>query len=145
VIVRYSVIEAWLADEGVWFPWGVFYENRSDDFADYTLLIRAILDADRRKGRYFDRRSQELRPSIEEAEVVLGEYADGYRVRPEIRTVKSTSHREIRALLVGGDLRGDREANGGVSGRVRYTGASLRGAAGRIRGGRLRLVCKPIV
>jgi len=99
VIVRYRVIEDWLADEGVWFPWGVFYENRSDDFADYTLLIRAIPDDDRRKGRYFDRRIQELRPSIEEAEVVLGEYADRYRVRPEIRTVKSTSRREIRALL----------------------------------------------
>jgi len=99
VIVRYRVIEDWLADEGVWFPWGVFYENRSDDFADYTLLIRAIPDDDRRKGRYFDRRIQELRPSIEEAEVVLGEYADRYRVRPEIRTVKSTSRREIRARL----------------------------------------------
>ena len=99
MIVRYRVIEDWLADEGVWFPWGVFYENRSDDFADYTLLIRAIPDDDRRKGRYFDRRIQELRPSIEEAEVVLGEYADRYRVRPEIRTVKSTSRREIRALL----------------------------------------------
>ena len=99
MIVRYRVIEDWLADEGVWFPWGVFYENRSDDFADYTLLIRAIPDDDRRKGRYFDRRIQELCPSIEEAEVVLGEYADRYRVRPEIRTVKSTSRREIRALL----------------------------------------------
>ena len=99
MIVRYRVIEDWLADEGVWFPWGVFYENRSDVFADYTLLIRAIPDDDRRKGRYFDRRIQELRPSIEEAEVVLGEYADRYRVRPEIRTVKSTSRREIRALL----------------------------------------------
>ena len=99
MIVRYRVIEDWLADEGVWFPWGVFYENRSDDFADYTLLIRAIPDDDRRKGRYFDRRIQELRPSIEEAEVVLGEYADRYRVRPEIRTVKSTSRREIRARL----------------------------------------------
>ena len=99
MIVRYRVIEDWLADEGVWFPWGVFYENRSDDFADYTLLIRAIPDDDRRKGRYFDRRIQELRPSVEEAEVVLGEYADRYRVRPEIRTVKSTSRREIRALL----------------------------------------------
>ncbi len=99
MIVRYRVIEDWLADEGVWFPWGVFYENRSDDFADYTLLIRAIPDDDRRKGRYFDRRIQELRPSIEEAEVVLGEYADRYRVRPEIHTVKSTSRREIRARL----------------------------------------------
>ncbi|MEE9616068.1 MAG: hypothetical protein V3T90_03580 [Anaerolineae bacterium] len=99
MIVRYRVIEDWLADEGVWFPWGVFYENRSDDFADYTLLIRAIPDDDRRKGRYFDRRIQELHPSIEEAEAVLGEYADRYRVRPEIRTAKSTSRREIRALL----------------------------------------------
>lgn len=42
--------------------------------AQYS-LIHAIPDDDRRKGRYFDRRIRELRPGIEEAEVVLGEYA----------------------------------------------------------------------
>jgi len=99
MVVRYRVIEDWLADEGIWFPWGVFYENCSDNFADYTLLIRAVPDDDRRKGRYFDRRIQELRPGIEEAEVVLGEYANRYRVRPEIRAVEGESHREIYARL----------------------------------------------
>ena len=99
MIVRYRVVEDWLADEGIWFPWGVFYENRSGNFADYTLSIRAIPDDDRRKGRYFDRRIRELRPSIEEAEIILGEYADRYRVLSEIRVVEGTSYHEIRARL----------------------------------------------
>ena len=99
MIVRYRVVEDWLDDEGVWFPWGVFYENRGSDLAEYTLLIRAIPDDDRRKGRYFDRRIRELRPSIEEAEVVLGEYADRYRVLPEVRTVEGENYREIRDRL----------------------------------------------
>lgn len=99
MIVRYRVIEDWLTDEGIWFPWGVFYENHGDDAADYTLSIRAIPDDDRRKGRYFDQRIRELRPSIEEAKAVLGEYADRYRVLPEIRTVEGKDYREIRARL----------------------------------------------
>lgn len=99
MIVRYRVIEDWLAEKGIWFPWGVFYENLGDVFVDYSLLIRAIPDDDRRKGRYFDQRIRELRPSIEEAEIVLGEYAGRYRVLPEIRTVEGEDHREIHARL----------------------------------------------
>jgi len=99
MIVRYRLIEDWLAEEGIWFPWGMFYENLSDIFVDCTLLVRAIPDDDRRKGRYFDQRIREFRPTIEEAEVVLGEYADRYRVRPEICTVEGENHREIRARL----------------------------------------------
>ena len=98
-MVRYRLIEDWLAEERIWFTWGVFYENCSGTFTDFTLLIHAIPDDDRRKGRYFDQRIRELRPSIEEAEIVLGEYADRYRVRPEICTVEGESHREIRARL----------------------------------------------
>lgn len=95
MIVRYRLVEDWLTDEGSWFLWGMFYENRSEHFADYTLLVCAVPDDDRRKGRYFDRRIRELRPSIEEAEAVLGEYTDRYRVLPEIRTVEGADHREI--------------------------------------------------
>ncbi|MEA3341742.1 MAG: hypothetical protein U9R15_17395 [Chloroflexota bacterium] len=99
MIVKYRVIEDWLADEGLWYPWGVFYENCSGAFADYTILIRAIPDDDRRKGRYFDRRIRELRPDIEDAEVVLGKYAQHYRVLPGVRTVVGASYEEIRARL----------------------------------------------
>lgn len=99
MMVRYRLIEDWLAEEGIWFTWGMFYENCSGTFADFTLLIRAVPDDDRRKGRYFDQRIQELRPRIEEAEVVLGEYAGRYRVLPEIRTIEGENHSEIRALL----------------------------------------------
>lgn len=99
MIVRYSVIEDWLVEEGIWFPWGVLYENPRDDPTDDTLLIRAIPDDDRRKGRYFDHRIREVCPSIEDADVVLGKYVDRYRVRPEIRTVEGEGHREIRKRL----------------------------------------------
>ncbi len=99
MIARYRLVEDWLAEEGYWLPWGVFYENCSGNYADYTLLIRAIPDDDRRKGHYFDQRIQELRPSIEEAEVVLGEYADRYRALPEIHIVEGADYREIRARL----------------------------------------------
>lgn len=99
MIVKYRVIEDWLADEGIWYPWGVFYENCSGAFADYTLLIRAIPDDDRRKGRYFDQRIRELHPDIKDAGIVLGKYAHHYRVLPEIRTVVGASYKEIRARL----------------------------------------------
>jgi len=99
VIVRYRVIEDWLAEKGIWLPWGMFYENCSGEFPERTLLTQAIPDDDRRKGRYFGQQVERLQPTIEEAEVVLGEYADRYRVRPEIRTVEGENHREIRARL----------------------------------------------
>ena len=99
MIVRYRVIEDWLAEKGIWLPWGMFYENCSGDFPERTLLTQAIPDDDRRKGRYFGQQVERLQPTIEEAEVVLGEYADRYRVRPEIRTVEGENHREIRARL----------------------------------------------
>ena len=99
MIVKYRVIEDWWSDGGAWLTWGMFYENCSGDFPERTLLTQAIPDDDRRKGRYFGQQVERLRPTIEEAEVVLGEYADRYRVRPEIRTVEGENHREIRARL----------------------------------------------
>jgi len=99
VIVKYRVIEDWWSDGGAWLTWGMFYENCSGDFPERTLLTQAIPDDDRRKGRYFGQQVERLRPTIEEAEVVLGVYADRYRVRPEIRTVEGEDHREIHARL----------------------------------------------
>jgi len=99
VIARYRVIEDWLVEEAIWFPWGMFYENCSGEFPERTLLTEAIPDDDRRRGRYFGQRIERLRPTIERAEVVLGEYAGRYRVRPEICTVEGESHRAIRARL----------------------------------------------
>ncbi len=99
MIVKYRLVEEWWAEEEIWFPWGMFYENLSGSFPERTLLTRAIPDDDRRKARYFGQRIERFRPTVKEAEVVLGEYADRYRVRPEIRTVEGTSHRAIRARL----------------------------------------------
>jgi len=99
MIVRYRVIEDWLADEGIWFPWGMFYENLSGSFPERTLLTRAIPDDDRRKARYFGQRIERFHPTVAEAQIVLGEYADRYRVLPEIRTVEGEDYREIRARL----------------------------------------------
>jgi len=99
MIVKYRLVEEWLADTGDWFPWGMFYENCSGMFPERTLLTRAVPDDDRRKARYFGQRIERFRPTVAEAEVVLGEYADRYRVQPEIRTVEGTSYREIRTRL----------------------------------------------
>jgi len=99
MIVKYRVIEDWLADEGIWYPWGMFYENCSGMFPERTLLTRAIPDDDRRKARYFGQRIERFCPTVEEAETVLGKYADRYRVLPEIRTVEGASYKEIRARL----------------------------------------------
>lgn len=99
MIVKYRLVEKWLADTGVWFPWGMFYENSSGMFPERTLLTRAIPDDDRRKARYFGQRIERFRPTVAEADVVLGEYTGRYRVLPEIRTVEGTSYREIRARL----------------------------------------------
>lgn len=68
-------------------------------FPERTLLTRAIPDDDRRKARYFGQRIEQFRPAVEEAEIVLGEYADRYRVLPEIRTVEGENYRDIRDLL----------------------------------------------
>jgi len=99
MIAQYRVVEEWLDEEGIWFPWGMFYENCSGMFPERTLLTRAIPDDDRRKARYFGQRIERFRPTVDEAEVVLGEYADRFRVLPGIRTVEGASHREIRARL----------------------------------------------
>ena len=99
MIVKYRLVEEWWAEEGIWFPWGMFYENCSGMFPERTLLTRAIPDDDRRKARYFGQRIERFRPTVEEAEIVLGEYADRYRVLPEVRTVEGENYREIRDRL----------------------------------------------
>lgn len=99
MIVKYRLVEEWWIKDKIWFPWGMFYENCSGTFPERTLLTRAIPDDDRRKARYFGQRIERFCPTVEEAEIVLGEYAGRYRVRSEIRTVEGESYREIRARL----------------------------------------------
>ena len=98
MIVRYRIIEKYLDDSGRWMPWGTFYEDCSDGLKQ-TLLLRSIPDDDRERGRYWSQRAETLRPGVENAQVILGTFANRFRVRPEIRTVEGTSHREVRARL----------------------------------------------
>ena len=98
MIVRYRIIEKYLDDSGSWMPWGTFYEDCSDGLKQ-TLLLRSIPDDDRERGRYWSQRAETLRPGVENAQVILGTFANRFRVRPEIRTVEGTSHREVRARL----------------------------------------------
>ena len=98
MIVRYRIVEKYLDDSGRWMPWGTFYEDCSDGLKQ-TLLLRSIPDDDRERGRYWSQRAETLRPGVENAHVILGTFANRFRVRPEIRTVEGTSHREIRARL----------------------------------------------
>lgn len=99
MVVGYRLVEEWWAEEGIWVPWGMFYENCSGMFPERTLLTQAIPDDDRRKARYFGQRIEQYRPTIEEAAVVLGEYADRYRILPDIRTVEGADHHEIFTRL----------------------------------------------
>jgi hypothetical protein len=98
MIVRYRIVEKYLEDSGRWIPWGTFYEDCSDG-VKRTLLLRSIPDDDRERGRYWSQRAETLRPGVEDAQVILGTFANRFRVRPEIRTTEGTSHREIRARL----------------------------------------------
>ena len=98
MIVRYRIVEKYLDDSGRWMPWGTFYEDCSDGLKQ-TLLLRSIPDDDRERGRHWSQRAEELCPGIEDAQMILGTYADRFRVLPDIRTVEGASYKEIRARL----------------------------------------------
>lgn len=99
--VRYRFIEKWFVYErkGKWITWGTAYENCGNEFPEYSLLFRTSPDDDRRVRRHFDTRVREFAPSLEDAEVILGDYADRFRLRPEIHTIEGETHQEIRQQL----------------------------------------------
>jgi hypothetical protein len=99
MIVRYRVIEKWWEEERRWGPWGALYENCSDGFADRKVLFRTIPDEHKSVRHHFDRRIKELRIGLLDGERILGDYADRFRLRPEVHMVKGDTHEEIRQRL----------------------------------------------
>jgi len=98
---RYRFGEKWGGYEGrgKWSTWGTLYENCGTEFPDRSLLFRTIPDDDRQTARYFDARIREFAPSLENATVVFGDYADRFRLRSEIHTIEGETHQEIRQQL----------------------------------------------
>lgn len=101
MIVRYRLIEKYFKDEKIWRIWGALYDNCSDMFPDSKILVRSIPDDDRRLGRHIDQRIDDLAISLEDAERIFAhsEYADYFRLRPQIETVEGKTHKEVRQRL----------------------------------------------
>ena len=99
--VRFRFMDKWVVyeEKGKWMTWGTLYENCGTEFPDRSLLFRTIPDDDRQTARYFDARIREFAPSLENAEVVFGDYAGRFRLRSEIHTVEGETHQEIRQQL----------------------------------------------
>jgi len=95
--VRYRFIEKWFVYErkGKWITWGTIYENCGSEFPEYSLLFRTFPDDDRHVRRHFDARVREFAPSLEDAEVILGDYTGRFRLRSEIHTIEGETHHEI--------------------------------------------------
>ena len=101
MIVRYRLIEKYFEDEKIWRIWGALYDNCSDMFPDSKILVRSIPDDDRRLGRPIDQRIDDLAITLEDAERIFAhsEYAEYFRLRPQIETVEGKTHKEIRQRL----------------------------------------------
>jgi len=101
MIVRYRLIEKYFKDEKIWRIWGALYDYCSAMFPDSKILVRSIPDDDRRLGRHIDQRIDNLAISLEDAERIFAhsEYADYFRLRPQIETVEGKTHKEVRQRL----------------------------------------------
>jgi hypothetical protein len=103
MIVRYRLVEKdWEwdnPDRTLWAPWGVVYENCSGRFEDSKVLIHSIPDEYKGIVRSFEDRVAELQLDLKNADLMLGQYAHRFHLRPEIETVEGETYKEIRQRL----------------------------------------------
>jgi hypothetical protein len=98
MIVKYRILQSKWPDEK-WRTRGIMYENRGEILRDYPILYSMMLSDPNEIKRHFDGNIRERQLSIENAEEALGDYADLYRLSPEIYTAEGDSFNGIVADL----------------------------------------------
>jgi hypothetical protein len=98
MIVKYRILQSKWPDEK-WRIRGIMYENHGRILRDYPILYSMMLSDPKEIKRHFDQNIRERQLSIENAEEAFGDYADRYRLSPEIYTAEGNSFEGIVADL----------------------------------------------
>jgi len=98
MMVKYRILQSKWPDER-WKIRGIVYENHGKILRDYPILYSMMLSDPKEIKRHFDQNIRERQLSIENAEEALGDYADRYRLSPEIDTAEGDSFDDIVADL----------------------------------------------
>jgi len=99
VIVKYRIMQSRWEEDNSWETWGIMYENYGKILRDYPILYSMMLSDPKEIKRHFDQNIRERKLSIESAEEAFGDYADRYRLSPEIYTAEGDSFDDIVADL----------------------------------------------
>jgi hypothetical protein len=99
VIVKYRIMRSRWEEDSSWETWGIMYENHGKILRDYPILYSMMLSDPKEIKRHFDQNIRERQLSIENAEEAFGDYADRYRLSPEIHTAEGDSFNDIVADL----------------------------------------------
>jgi hypothetical protein len=98
MIVKYRILQSKWPDEN-WRIRGIMYENHGSILKAYPILYSMMLSDPKEIKRHFDQNIRERQLSIESAEEAFGDYADRYRLSPEIYTAEGDSFDDIVADL----------------------------------------------
>ena len=82
--IRYRIIESRWPDDPEWAIRGFFYENLGTLFQELPVLSSVYFSEPRQVLRHFEQNIRVQQLSLERIEEALGDYADRYRVSPEI-------------------------------------------------------------
>jgi hypothetical protein len=99
MIIKYRILQSKWPDEKKWRIRGIMYENQGRVLRDYPILYSMMLSDPKEIKRHFDQNIRESQLSIENAEEAFGDYADRYRLSPEIYTAEGDSFDDIVADL----------------------------------------------
>lgn len=99
MIVKYRIMQSRWEEDNSWETWGIIYENHGEILRDYPILYSMMLSDPKEIKRHFDKTIRERQLSIENAEEAFGDYADRYRLSPEIYTAEGDSFNDIIANL----------------------------------------------
>ena len=99
MIVKYRIMQSRWEEDDPWETWGIIYENHGSILKAYPILYSMMLSDPKEIKRHFDQNIRERQLSIENAEEALGDYADRYRLSPQIYTAEGDSFDDIVADL----------------------------------------------
>ncbi len=98
--VRYRVLlhkPWWASEEDGWRLWGVVCETHAMDSYPFMGITR--LGKARQVWNGIERRGKEVKIDLERAEQAFGQYADRYRLLPEIHVIEGETFQEIYRCL----------------------------------------------
>lgn len=99
MMVKYRILQSKWPDGKKWRTRGIIYENHGSILKAYPILYSMMLSDPKEIKRHFDQNIRERRLSIENAEEAFGDYADRYRLSPEVYTAEGDSFNDIVADL----------------------------------------------